>query len=57
MIQTGAIVIFVKKSGLSAQNAATGDVDGIFGGSDSTYVRDLQWKCFTPIFMSIHYIY
>ena len=40
-------------SGLSAQNAATGDVDGIFGGSDSTYVRDLQWKCFTPIFMSM----
>lgn len=38
-------------AGLSAQNAATGDVDGIFGGSDSTYVRDLQWKCFTPVFM------
>ena len=40
-------------SGLSAQNAATGDVDGIFGGSDSTYVRDLQWKCFTPVFMTM----
>ena len=38
-------------SGLSAQNAATGDVDGIFRGSDSTYTRDLQWKCFTPVFM------
>ncbi|MDP4292502.1 MAG: glycoside hydrolase family 31 protein, partial [Bacteroidota bacterium] len=38
-------------SGLSAQNFATGDVDGIFGGSDSTYTRDLQWKCFTPVFM------
>ncbi len=38
-------------SGLSAFNCATGDVDGIFGGSDSTYVRDLQWKCFTPVFM------
>lgn len=38
-------------AGLSAQNAATSDVDGIFGGSDSTYVRDLQWKCFTPVFM------
>ena len=38
-------------AGLSAQNCATGDVDGIFGGSDSTYVRDLQWKCFTPVFM------
>jgi alpha-glucosidase (family GH31 glycosyl hydrolase) len=40
-------------AGLSAQNAATGDVDGIFGGSDSTYVRDLQWKCFTPVFMAM----
>ena len=40
-------------SGLSAQNSATGDVDGIFGGSDSTYVRDLQWKCFTPVFMTM----
>ncbi len=40
-------------SGLSGQNYATGDVDGIFGGSDSTYVRDLQWKCFTPVFMSM----
>ncbi len=38
-------------SGLSAFNAATGDVDGIFGGSDSTYTRDLQWKCFTPVLM------
>ncbi|MGH2648670.1 MAG: TIM-barrel domain-containing protein, partial [Ginsengibacter sp.] len=38
-------------SGLSAFNAATSDVDGIFGGSDSTYTRDLQWKCFTPVFM------
>ncbi len=38
-------------SGLTAQNCATGDVDGIFGGSDSSYVRDLQWKCFTPVFM------
>lgn len=40
-------------SGLSAQNFATGDVDGIFGGSDTTYVRDLQWKCFLPAFMSM----
>ena len=40
-------------SGLSAQNCATGDVDGIFGGSDSTYTRDLQWKCFTPVFMTM----
>lgn len=40
-------------SGLSAQNYTTGDIDGIFGGSDSTYTRDLQWKCFTPAFMSM----
>ncbi|MFV0471350.1 MAG: TIM-barrel domain-containing protein [Paludibacteraceae bacterium] len=40
-------------SGLSAQNSATGDIDGIFGGSDSTYVRDLQWKCFTPVLMTM----
>ena len=40
-------------SGLSAQNCATGDVDGIFGGSDKTFTRDLQWKCFTPVFMSM----
>jgi len=39
--------------GLSAQNSATGDVDGIFGGSDSTYTRDLQWKCFTPVLMGM----
>lgn len=38
-------------AGLSGQNCATGDVDGIFGGSAKTYVRDLQWKCFTPVFM------
>ncbi len=40
-------------SGLSAQNCATGDIDGIFGGSDKTFTRDLQWKCFTPVFMSM----
>lgn len=40
-------------SGLSAQNCATGDVDAIFGGSEKTYVRDLQWKCFTPVFMTM----
>jgi alpha-glucosidase (family GH31 glycosyl hydrolase) len=40
-------------SGLSAQNCATGDIDGIFGGSDSTFTRDLQWKCFTPVLMSM----
>lgn len=40
-------------SGLSAQNCATGDIDGIFGGSAKTYVRDLQWKCFTPVLMTM----
>ena len=40
-------------SGLTAQNCATGDIDGIFKGSAKTYVRDLQWKCFTPVLMTI----
>lgn len=40
-------------AGLSAMNAATSDVDGIFGGSPKTYTRDLQWKIFTPIFMTM----
>ena len=43
----------VAGSGLSAQNCATGDIDGIFAGSDKTFTRDLQWKCFTPVFMSM----
>ena len=25
------------------------DVDGIFGGSGTTYARDLQWKTFIPV--------
>jgi alpha-glucosidase (family GH31 glycosyl hydrolase) len=41
----------VSGAGLSGFNAATSDVDGIFGGSARTYTRDLQWKVFTPIFM------
>lgn len=40
-------------AGLSAQNCATGDIDGIFAGSDKTFTRDLQWKCFTPVLMSM----
>lgn len=40
-------------SGLSAQNCATGDIDAIFGGSAKTYTRDLQWKCFTPVLMTM----
>jgi alpha-glucosidase len=40
-------------AGLSAMNAASSDIDGIFGGSDSTYTRDLQWKCFLPVLMTM----
>ncbi len=40
-------------SGLSGHNLASGDVDGIFGGSSITYTRDLQWKCFLPNLMVI----
>lgn len=40
-------------SGLSGQAYATGDVDGIFGGSPETFTRDLQWKAFTPVFMGM----
>ena len=43
----------VSGSGLSALNCATGDIDGIFAGSDKTFTRDLQWKCFTPALMSM----
>ena len=31
----------------------TGDIDGIFGGSPQTYVRDLQWKAFLPAAMTM----
>ncbi|MGH4030745.1 NPCBM/NEW2 domain-containing protein [Actinomycetota bacterium Odt1-20B] len=31
----------------------TGDVDGIFGGSPKTYARDLQWKSFLPVTMTM----
>ncbi|MEV6955861.1 TIM-barrel domain-containing protein [Streptomyces sp. NPDC051183] len=40
-------------AGLSALNYAAGDIDGIFGGSPKTYARDLQWKAFTPAFMTM----
>ncbi|MFJ8207793.1 TIM-barrel domain-containing protein [Streptomyces sp. NPDC096033] len=40
-------------AGLSGLNYASGDVDGIFGGSPKTYTRDLQWKAFTPAFMTM----
>lgn len=34
-------------SAMSGQAYATTDVDGIFGGSNETYLRDLQFKCWT----------
>ncbi|MCX2183891.1 discoidin domain-containing protein [Streptomyces sp. SKN60] len=40
-------------AGLSGLNYASGDVDGIFQGSPKTYVRDLQWKAMTPVFMTM----
>jgi len=40
-------------SGLSGMAYATGDVDGIFGGSPETFTRDLQWKSFTPVLMGM----
>ena len=40
-------------SGLSGMAYATGDVDGIFGGSAETFTRDLQWKTFTPVLMGM----
>ncbi|MEV7521327.1 TIM-barrel domain-containing protein [Streptomyces sp. NPDC091371] len=49
----GWTVPAVVGAGLSAHNYASGDVDGIFGGSPETYTRDLQWKAFTPAFMTM----
>ncbi|WP_394827119.1 TIM-barrel domain-containing protein [Pendulispora albinea] len=40
-------------AGLSALNYASGDVDGIYYGSPDTYSRDLQWKSFLPVLMSM----
>lgn len=40
-------------SGNSGQAFTTGDVDGIFGGSPESYVRDLQWKAFAPALYSM----
>lgn len=40
-------------SGNSGQAFTTGDVDGIFGGSTESYVRDLQWKAFAPALYSM----
>lgn len=40
-------------SGNSGLPFTTGDVDGIFGGSAESYVRDLQWKAFAPALYSM----
>lgn len=40
-------------SGMSGFAHASGDVDGIFGGSPETYVRDLQWKTFITAAMTM----
>lgn len=40
-------------AGLSGIPYASSDVDGIFGGSAKTYVRDLQWKSFTPTMINM----
>ena len=40
-------------SGFSAQAHVSGDVDGIFGGSPESYVRDLQFKALTTVFMTM----
>ncbi|MCF8369769.1 MAG: DUF4968 domain-containing protein [Bacteroidales bacterium] len=36
-------------SGLSGYSLASSDVDGIFGGSATTYAREIQWKAFIPV--------
>jgi len=40
-------------AGNSGLAFTTGDVDGIFGGSATSYVRDLQWKAFAPALYSM----
>jgi len=35
-------------SGNSGIAYSAGDVDGIFAGSATSYVRDMQWKVFNP---------
>ena len=40
-------------AGLSGMPYIGSDVDGIFGGSAKTQVRDLQWKAFTPIMINM----
>ncbi|WP_231391890.1 NPCBM/NEW2 domain-containing protein [Arthrobacter sp. 35W] len=40
-------------SGNSGLAFTTSDVDGIFGGSPESYVRDLQWKALSPALYSM----
>lgn len=40
-------------SGNAGLAFTTADVDGIFGGSTESYVRDLQWKAFAPALYSM----
>ena len=40
-------------SGNSGIAYSAGDVDGIFGGSPTSYMRDMQWKVFNPAFMTM----
>eukprot|EP00442_Polarella_glacialis_P038578 CAMPEP_0115129908 /NCGR_PEP_ID=MMETSP0227-20121206/52107_1 /TAXON_ID=89957 /ORGANISM="Polarella glacialis, Strain CCMP 1383" /LENGTH=183 /DNA_ID=CAMNT_0002534939 /DNA_START=1 /DNA_END=553 /DNA_ORIENTATION=+ len=38
---------------ISGQAHVSGDVDGIFGGSPESFVRDLQFKCLMTVFMTM----
>jgi alpha-glucosidase len=38
---------------LSGLASTTGDIDGIYTGTDPTYTRDLQWKMFLPVVMTM----
>lgn len=40
-------------SGLSGQAYASSDVNGIFGSGAETYTRDIQFKSFTPVLISM----
>lgn len=40
-------------AGLSGFSNASSDLDGIFGGSEKTYIRDLEWKVFIPEFYAM----
>jgi alpha-glucosidase len=46
------IATFVGTS-LSGIGHVSGDINGIFGGTGETYIRDLQFKCFMTVLMSM----